>query len=226
MDQGNLVLAHLIQQPRTPSDKPPLLILLHGVGSNEEDLFGLAPYLDPRFLIASARGPLTLMRGSYAWFQVQWSGNKPIANPEQAESSRQKIVEFIGQAIEAYHADANRVYLLGFSQGAIMSLSVMLTQPELLAGVVACSGRILPQVRPQTVPPERLDGFPVLVQHGLQDQVLTIDYGRDSRDFLESLPVDLTYREYNMAHQISDESLHDLTGWLAAQLDKRSAEAE
>ena len=225
MNGQDLVLSHLVQQPRVGSVKPPLLILLHGVGSSEQDLFGLASYLDPRFLILSARGPLTLMRGSYAWFQVQWSGTRPIANPEQADSSRQKIVEFIGQAVDAYHADANRVYLMGFSQGAIMSLSIMLTQPELLAGVAALSGRILPHVRKQAVPPERLDGFPVLVQHGVQDQVLSIEYGRDSRDYLESLPVDLTYREYEMGHQITDESLHDLTTWLSAQLDKRSGEA-
>ncbi len=226
MDKSDLVLTHLVQQPRVTSDKPPLLILLHGVGSNELDLFGLAPYLDPRFLILSGRGPLTLARGRYAWFMVEWGENRPIANPEQAEWSRQRIVEFIPQAVDAYHADARSVYLMGFSQGGIMSASVMLTQPELLAGVAALSSRILPQVRQQSVPPERLDGFPVLLQHGALDQVLSIEYGRDARDYLESLPVDLTYREYEMGHEITEESLRDLATWLSAQLDKRSGEAE
>ena len=76
-----------------------------------------------------------------------------------------------------------------------------------------------------TGPPERLDGFPVIVQHGVRDQVLTIDYGRASRDFLSSLPVDLTYREYEMGHQITDESLHDVTTWLSARLDRPRSEA-
>ncbi|MGB8648272.1 MAG: PHB depolymerase family esterase [Anaerolineae bacterium] len=219
----NLVLYHLVHQAKVVSEKPPLLIMLHGVGSNEEDLFGLASYLDPRFLVLSARGPLTLMPGSYAWFRVQWIGNRPHANPEDAEKSRQMLAQFVEQAVQAYRADPRQVYLLGFSQGAIMSGSVMLTRPDLLAGVAALSGRILPEVRPQTVSPERLKGFPVLVQHGLYDQVLPIEYGRDSHAFLTKLPVALTYREYPMAHEISQESLRDLAAWLLKQLDQAPA---
>ncbi len=214
----NLSLYHLVHQPQITSDKPPLLILLHGVGSNEQDLLGLAPYLDERFLILSTRGPLTLARGSYAWFHVQLGGSVPQINPEEAESSRRTIIQFIGEAVQAYQADARRVYLLGFSQGAIMSQSVMLTQPEALAGVVAMSGRILPEVNPLAVSPERLKGFPILVQHGIYDQVLPIENGRASRDYLATLPVQMTYREYPMAHQVTEESLADARAWLQEQL--------
>jgi phospholipase/carboxylesterase len=215
---ASLSLMHRVRPPHRGDDHPPLLLLLHGVGSHEEDLFGLAPYLDPRFLIVSARGPITIGPGMYAWFQVVLDPMHPAINPVQAESSRRAIIRFIGEAVEAYGADRRRVFLMGFSQGAIMSLSVALTEPAGVAGVVAMSGRLLPEVLPLVAAPEALRGLRILLQHGTADQVLPIHHGRSARDHLAALPVDLTYREYAMGHQVSDESLADAAAWLRAQL--------
>jgi len=115
---------------------------------------------------------------------------------------------------------------MGFSQGAIMSASVALTQPELVAGVVLMSGRILPEIRPLMADPERLEELPFLIVHGTDDVVLPIVYGRASRELLSSLPVKLTYHEYKMGHEVSQESLADVTAWLSAQLDRTRSEEE
>lgn len=216
----SLSLVHLVRVPEDGADRPPLLLLLHGVGSHEADLMGLAPSLDPRFLLVSARGPVTLAPGMYAWFQVLLDPNNPVINPDQAESSRRAILRFIAEAVEAYHADAARVFLLGFSQGAIMSLSVALTEPSAVAGVVAMSGRLLPEVLPLLAPPAALRGLPVLLLHGTADPVLPIQHGRTARDRLAALPVELTYREYAMGHQVSAESLADAAAWLREQMDR------
>ena len=181
---------------------------------------GLAPYLDPRFLIVSARGPVTLAPGMYAWFQVLLDPNNPVINPEQAESSRRAILRFIAEAVDTYQADAARVFLMGFSQGAIMSLSVALTEPSMVSGVVAMSGRLLPEVLPSLAPLEALRRLPILLQHGTADPVLPIHHGRTARDHLATLPVDLTYREYAMGHQVTDESLADAAAWLRRNLDR------
>ncbi|HXF82454.1 MAG TPA: phospholipase [bacterium] len=216
-----LSLVHLNRPPLAPSaGPPPLLLLLHGVGSHEGDLMGLAPYLDPRFFIVSARAPLVLGPGMYGWFEVRLDPYHPVINPEQAEHSRQLLIRFIEELAPAYGTDPRRVFLLGFSQGAIMSLSVLLTRPDLLAGVVAMSGRLLPEVRPLVVPPERLRDVPVLVIHGTADQVLPVHHGRAIRDFLAALPVRLTYREYPMGHEVTEESLADVAAWLREQLDR------
>ncbi len=222
---ASLSLVHLVRPAQPAAARPPLLILLHGVGSHEGDLMGLAPYLDPRFLIVSARGPVTLAPGMYAWFQVLLDPDNPIINSAQAESSRQTLVRFIREAVDAYQADAGRVFLMGFSQGAIMSLSVSLTAPSLIAGVVAMSGRLLPEVLPLLASPEALRGLPILLVHGTEDSVLPIQHGRAARDRLASLPVDLRYREYAMAHEVSAESLAEVTAWLRAQLDHPGEEA-
>jgi len=215
-----LPLVHLVRQPIIEAGTPPLLLLLHGIGSNEHDLYGLAPFLDKRFLIISVRAPNTLGPGSYAWFEADFTPQGPVINPEQAEASRKTLITFLKEAITAYDADPKQVYLMGFSQGAIMSASVALTQPELVAGAVLMSGRILPEIRPLIASNEELSGFPFLVVHGTVDMVLPITHGRASRELLSSLPVDLTYHEYPMGHEVNQESLSDVTTWLTEQLDK------
>jgi len=215
-----LTLDHVTLPPRQPSADVPLLLLLHGVGSNERDLIQLAPYLDPRFFVISARAPITLAPGMYAWFEVQLDPVRPIINPQQAESSRQKLLTFIDETIETHGIDPARVYLMGFSQGAIMSFSVGLTRLEKVAGIVAMSGRVLPEIIPHIAPPEALAGLPIFVAHGTEDQVLPIHHGRAARDLLQRLPVALTYREYPIGHHVSDQSLADIAAWLTARLNE------
>jgi phospholipase/carboxylesterase len=215
-----LPLVHLVRQLTIEAATPPLLLLLHGIGSNEHDLYGLAPFLDKRFLIISVRAPNTLGPGSYAWFEVDFTPQGSVINPEQAEASRKTLITFLQGAIVEYNANPNQVYLMGFSQGAIMSASVALTRPELVAGAVLMSGRILPEIRPLIASSEELSGFPFLVVHGTADMVLPITNGRASRELLSSLPVDLTYHEYPMGHEVNQESLSEVTTWLTEQLDK------
>jgi phospholipase/carboxylesterase len=219
MDSKPLPLAHLVRQPSRGAGAPPLLILLHGIGSNEEDLMALEPYLDERFLIVSARAPHAYGWGGYAWFEIEWLPNGIAIDRDQAASSRELIIRFIGEAAAAYGADPARVYLLGFSQGAMMSGWVALARPELVAGTVLMSGRIPDEVRDQIAAPERLAGKPFLVVHGALDPVLPIQNGRASRDILQRLPVDLTYREYPIGHEVSPQSLADVVAWLSEHLD-------
>lgn len=218
MEKKHLSLVHLVREAQGEESTPPLLLLLHGVGSNEEDLFDLASFLDERFLIISVRAPHSQTRGRYAWFEVTFTPQGPAINPTQAEASRAALIAFINEATAAYGADPGRVYLMGFSQGAIMSASVALTRPDLVAGAVLMSGRILPEVRPQIAPAEQLKGLPFLVIHGTADTVLPLNHARATQSLLSTLPVELTYREYRMGHEITKESMGDASTWLSAHL--------
>lgn len=220
MNTKTLSLTHLIREPKTKAAKPPLLLLLHGVGSNEHDLFELAPHLDERFFVVSARAPIVLMPGSYAWFHVEFTpDNRIVINPDDAEQSRGLLLKFIDELVAAYALDPKHVYLMGFSQGAIISQCIALTRPDKIAGVVAMSGRVLPEVLPLTAKSEAFDRLPVMVVHGLNDQKLNISYGRNARDVWSKLPVVLTYREYAMGHEVTQASLKDIVAWLKARLD-------
>ena len=220
MRDRELSLTHLVREPgRDGAAAPPLVLLLHGIGSNEEDLFGLAPYLDERFLVVSARAPLALGYGGYGWFNLEITPRGMAADLAQAKRSLDLLPGFVDELVDAYGADPGRVYLMGFSQGAMMSLALALTRPEKVAGVVAMSGRLPRQVIESEPDREALKGKPFIVTHGLYDPVLPVENGRAARDYLGALGVALTYREYPMAHEVSAESLRDVAAWLTDALD-------
>jgi len=211
-------LVHRIHRPSAPSPRPPLLVLLHGIGADEEDLFGLAPALDPRFLVVSPRAPHVLRPTGYAWYAIDWSTRPPTVDSDQAEASRGLLAAFVEETVARHGADPGRVFLLGFSQGAIMALGLALARPDLVRGVVAHSGRLLPSFLSGAAPAQALSGLEVLVQHGGADDVVPVERGRESRDLLAPLLGERTsYREYDLGHSISEESLADAAAWLAAR---------
>ncbi len=219
VETAHLSLDHLIRQSAQPTTHlPPLIVLLHGVGSHERDLFDLAQYLDPQCLVVSARAPNVLGPNSFAWYPVEFTATGPIIDAEAAEDSRLILLKFIDELIATYRVDARRVYLMGFSQGAIMSLAVALTEPEKVAGIVAMSGRLLPELQPKIVEARRLRNLPILMTHGRRDPIIPIGEARAANVYLSKLPLRLTYREYDMGHQITIESLNDIVAWLKEQL--------
>ncbi len=223
MSDHTFSLFHHARPPRSGlGGNPPLLLLLHGYGANEDDLFSLAQYLDDRFMIVSARAPVVLQPMSYAWFNLGFTPQGVIVDPEEVESGRQTLHKFIGEIVQGYKIDPNAVYLMGFSQGAMMSLAVALTYPGSAAGVVAMSGRMLPQTLGMIPDKDALKGLPIFVAHGARDMLIPINQGRDARAKLSELPVSLTYREYDMGHEISYDSLRDSTEWLKERLDQPS----
>src|SRR5688500_20204364 len=126
----SLSLRYLMRPPLQKSDSPPLLLLLHGVGSDERDLFGLSSMLDDRFLILSPRAPISLPQGGFGWYPLHFTAHGPVIEVDAALESQTKLNQFLNEVSETYHVDSNRVYLMGFSQGGIMSLNTLLTDPD------------------------------------------------------------------------------------------------
>jgi phospholipase/carboxylesterase len=215
----DLMLKYLIKEPSVKTAKLPVLILLHGVGSNEQDLFSMAKQLPKQMLIISARAPYTLSQGSYAWFHVDLSTGKPIYNSEEAEKSRNIILQFIDQVKTKYHTD--EIYLMGFSQGAIMSYSIALTNPGKVKGFVALSGRILSDIKPHIASEDKLKKLPVFIGHGINDQTLPIFNGRAASKQCMDLHIPTTYKEYVMAHEISQQEFIDILEWFSKNLNQQ-----
>ena len=209
----SMVLQYLAREPKVKSAKKKAIILLHGVGSNEQDLFSLANQLPNDFLVISPRGQFTLGAGRYAWYNVDFSTGKPVFNAQQELSSREVIKKFVEQVKQKYEVD--EIYLGGFSQGAIMSYSIGLISPKEVQGIISLSGRLLEEVRPLVTENNNLQQLKVFVAHGVQDNTLPIHYAREAKFYLENLGVQLSYHEYNMGHQINGAVLQDLNAWLA-----------
>jgi phospholipase/carboxylesterase len=217
---------HTIERPPQQADtrQAPLLVMLHGYGSNEHDLMGLAPYLDPRLHIISTRALLNLGMG-FAWYHLYGVPGNLIADGASKAHSLEVLTKFLADLPGRVGADPERVYLFGFSQGAVMSLSLALTAPQLVSGVIACSGPVDEAIMPG-VQPDALTHLDILLQHGVQDDLLPIDLGRRTSAYLETLPVRLTYREYPVGHGIHPQGLMLAQQWLAERLDQPPAAAE
>lgn len=211
----DLSLAYLAADK--PKHTTPLLLLLHGVGSNERDLLRLEPYLGS-FNLISVRAPFPLSEDRFAWFQVAFTP-EPVHNVADAEASRQTLLAFISELAERYNVSPNEIILLGFSQGASLGLSVALSAPQSVRDVVAMSGRILQEVSADLTPSPQHRNLRVLVTHGLYDSKLPICHARASKAVLETLPVDLTYREYPSGHELSEASLNDVSVWLGQRIE-------
>lgn len=199
--------------------KQPLLVLLHGVGGKEEDLFMLSDQLDERLVVISVQAPYAQSPTSYAWYRISpFAGDRSI-NAEDAEHSRQVMIKFIQEAVVAYEIDPAQVYLLGYDQGATIALSITLTEPGLIAGLVAISGQILPDVRHMVTNLAGLKGKPAFLLYGLHDQVVTVQTGRQTRDLLSQMMVDVSYREYPLGHYLSSTNTKDAATWLTTHLN-------
>lgn len=200
-----------------PVDGPaPLLILLHGLGSNENDLFSFAPHLDPRYRILSVRAPRSYTYGGYAWFDIMFDQALPRPNAGQLAEARQTVVAFLKEVQEAYRP--SRIYLAGFSQGAIMSYLTALAHPTLVSGVLAMSGYIIKTPDLPSVADKTLKALPIFATHGINDRVLPVFLGRTTHQYLQSLQLNVTYREYPMGHEVSPACFEDCKNWLAQQV--------
>ena len=213
-----LSLQHLTRFPASHSPTAdsvyPTILALHGRGSNEHDLIGLAPYLPKEFMWISPRGTFSLAPGAYEWFQITQIG-KP--DPVRLANALQTIDTFIDEIIVNYPVDKNKLYLLGFSQGSIVSISYTLTRPQRVTGVVAQSGYI-PHESGLQIDEANIKGKPFILTHGIQDAMLPVDWARRSRNTLEKLEVNLEYHEFDMAHQVTKESLEVINSWFEKQL--------
>jgi len=183
----------------------PTIVTLHGWGASAHDLLGLAPFLQRgSALVLCPEGPVSFEIGpgvvGHGWF--------PLAFQRGADLLRR----FLDEAVARYPIDRRKLVLLGFSQGGVMAYDIALREPRRFAGLVALSSWLpAPLVPPKQ--PEH-EGFPVLVVHGTEDPMIPVERARESRDALIRLGVGLTYREFEMGHEIRPEALRDLVRWL------------
>lgn len=215
MIKTELSLVHELLPPKHEGNKPPLLLLLHGFGSHEQDLFSMAPMLNEKCLIVSARAPITLQWGGFAWYEIDFSnpGSK-MNNIPQARESLSAILKFIEQVQEAYGTDPEQTHLLGFSQGSILSYALALNYPAKFQKVMALSGYIIKELVPERYQPEDIQHLDVFASHGTQDEVLPVEWARSSMKVLEQLHIRHQYREYLMGHGVSPECFDDLKKWM------------
>ncbi len=213
--QEGLALKYLVQLPTEKSAHPPMIVLLHGYGSDEKDLFALRTFIPKNYLIISARAPYPLPGGGYEWYEMTDVNGVHDGNASQLANSKSLIEKFIKEVTSAYHADPARVCLMGFSQGAIMSYRVGLTSPSLLKGIGVLSGTIYPSLKPMVKNTAALKHLGIFIAHGTADERISFADGKAASDYLKSLGLKPDFHAYpEMGHTISRDVLSDLVKWL------------
>jgi len=210
-----LSLVYQIRKPKTKAVKNPLLLLLHGYGSNEEDLFSFASELPDEYYVVSARAPYDLQYGSYAWYAINFDADQnKFSDHDQAIISRDLVANFIDELLANFPIDASNVTLIGFSQGSILSYSIALSYPEKVQKVAAMSGYLNIDINKENYQDNDFSNLKIFASHGTADQVIPVEWARKSPAILEGLGIKTTYKEYPIGHGVSPQNFYDLKSWL------------
>lgn len=207
-------LAYRLRQPQ-PAAPRRALVLLHGVGGNENHLEVLADGVADDVLVVLVRAPLQLAPGQYAWFNVTFGADGPTIDAEQAEASRLQLIRFIGELQQHWHIAPANTVVAGFSQGGILSASVALTAPQQVGGFAILSGRILPELRARVAPREQLAHLSAFIGHGEYDSKLPFVWAERSEQWLARLGIDYRLQRYPIDHGISAAMRADFVEWFA-----------
>jgi phospholipase/carboxylesterase len=211
----NLSLYHLVREPKVKQEKNPLLLLLHGYGSNEEDLFSFATQLPDEYYIISARAPYALPPYGNAWYAINFdAGMNKFSDNDQAIKSRDLIAAFIDEVIAGYDVDKDKVTLIGFSQGSILSYAVALTYPDKVQRVAALSGYLNTDIISKDFDNTDITKLKFFISHGVVDQVIPVDWARKAPEFLKALGIEQEYHEYPVGHGVAPQNFYDLLNWL------------
>jgi phospholipase/carboxylesterase len=214
-------LIHTIYEPSGAGPHPTILTL-HGRGANTLDLLGLAPLVcSGKFLMICPQGPLETPIGpgafGYAWYAMSMGGPPDIG---AILSSRGMLQQFLDACLKRYLIDAKKLVVLGFSQGGVMAYSLALSNPERFAGLAVLSSWLPRELIPELSIKTEVQSLPTIVQHGSQDQMIEVQRAQDSVEQLRALRVPLTYREYDMGHEITPRGLTELSAWLDENIMK------
>lgn len=205
--------AQLIYELRTPEfiepgKNYPVIFVLHGMGSNEQNMMPFVSGIEKEMFVISIRGPLEQPPG-YAFFTLKGYGNPHRDMFDLAVNDLEGFMEY---AVEKYPIDVEEIYLMGFSQGAILSLTLGLKLGNRVKGIVALSGYIPAFVKEEyTI--QNLDKVSAFISHGDQDQVLQFEWGVDAEVFYKQQGATSTFHAYSEGHTVSNENYIDFTTW-------------
>lgn len=207
-------MSYVFLNRKGTTSNAPLLILLHGYSSNETDLFSFVPYIPKDFHVVSLQAPIAMGEQSFAWFPIHFDASmERWTDPEEVKKAVNYIAEFLLYYEEKGEFDNSRIYLMGFSQGAMLSYAVGLSTKN-IKGIAALSGYIDPRV----VETSNNSIESIYVSHGTQDMVVPYAWAEQSVEKLKEYGYQPEFHTYPQGHGINQDNLTTIILWLKEQL--------
>jgi len=210
-----LSLEHNYRAPQGSLDKAPCIVMLHGYGSDENDLFSFASELPVEYAIISLKAPIAMQPFGNAWYNIYFDNSEgKFSDDEQAIASRDLAVGCLDEIISVYPVDPDNITLLGFSQGTILSFAMALSYPEKVKQVVGLSGYINEKIVKEGYADNDFSKLRVYSSHGSVDQVIPVEWARKTKPFLEKLNIPVTYSEFPVGHGVAPQNFFEFKKWL------------
>ena len=210
-----LSLEHNYKAPANLSEVSPVIIMLHGFGSDENDLFSFAGELPDSYTIISLKAPIQMQPYGNAWYNIYFDNTEgKFSDDEQAIASRELVVKCIDEIVEKYNIDKDNITLLGFSQGTILSFAVALSYPEKVKNVIGLSGYINEDILVEGYADNDFSRLKVYSSHGSADMVIPVAWAQRTRPFLEKLNIPCMYSEFPVGHGVAPPNFYEFSEWL------------
>tara|TARA_B100001741_G_C16404535_1_gene528575 strand:- start:143 stop:766 length:624 start_codon:yes stop_codon:yes gene_type:complete len=207
------MLEYKIRKSAIENQKNPSIILLHGYGSDENDLFSFAEYLPKKYTIISLRAPFETPMGGYCWFSINFNNsNEKWSDHKQAYQSILNLESQIDFFIQKYNLEPDQIDLLGFSQGAVLSWTLLLDSSIKINRAVCLSGYI-----DKSLLKEDIYSYREIIaysSHGTNDPVIPFDWAKTSIESLKENNPNVVFNSFQDAHNVSQENFQSILNWL------------
>ena len=202
-------LQFIVREPENITPQTQLLVMLHGYGSNEEDLFSFRHDLPKDWIIVSFRAPRNSDYEGFAWYDIDFNNPDKFLDVDQAVDSMKLIMKSIDNLKHHYQLES-KTNIVGFSQGGVLTYAMTLTYPDYFHKVACLSSYPDPKILKNIKGKKEIQHLRFFVSHGSEDAVIPLDWGRKAADFLYELSTYFTIREYMNGHGVNQKNYMDL----------------
>lgn len=204
-------LQYLVREPAQIHSKTPLLLMLHGYGSNEQDLFSFIETLPSDWLIVSYRAPYQSAMGGFSWYDIDFNTPEHFVDVPQANEALNAVLKSLKEIKERYALQDNPTHLCGFSQGGILCYALALSAPHEFSKVACMSCYPEEKLLTHIVKNKKeLHHLRFFISHGTDDAVIPLEWGRKAADLLYDLGCYFSFREYMSGHGVNPKNYIDL----------------
>ncbi|MEC5394968.1 alpha/beta hydrolase [Bergeyella sp. RCAD1439] len=209
-------LQYLVREPERVASSTSVLFMLHGYGSNEEDLFSFVPTLPEDWLVVSFRAPRASSFGGYAWYDIDFTDPEKFIDVPQAKEAFNAVLSSVLDVRERYGITEGKSHLCGFSQGGILSYALALKNPTLFSKVACLSCYPEEKLLENIVrDKKKLETLRFFVSHGTDDAVIPLEWARKGAELLYDLSCYFTFREYMSGHGVNQKNYMDLMNFFS-----------